>query len=388
MTSPSRTGPRVIVFGLMFDLPYAGIIAQFLHYLYGLRSLGWDVWYVEDSLSWPYDPAARTEARDPVASVNRLASVLEAHGFGERWIYRCAIPEPTCFGADEARLEQLYREVDLALNVTGAQEIRDEHTSIASIVYVQSDPFGLQVDIANGNAWAREQLDAHCSHFSFGELVGSPSSSTPTVGFDWRPTRQPVAIELWPVCEPGLAFTTVTSWRNDTKHKDWQGEKYYWSKDREFLTFIDLPRHVDARLELAIDGSPGELDELLRNGWAVVHRADLAGDLGAYQQYIFGSRAEFTVARDQMVRPRTGWFSDRSASYLAAGRPVVTQDTGFAEVLPVGEGLFAFRCVAEAAAAIEEIERDITRHSAAARAIAEEYFAADKVIASLLDRAL
>jgi glycosyltransferase involved in cell wall biosynthesis len=154
------------------------------------------------------------------------------------------------------------------------------------------------------------------------------------------------------------------------------------------LTFIDLPRHVDARLELAIDGSPGELDELLRNGWAVVHRADLAGDLGAYQQYIFGSRAEFTVARDQMVRPRTGWFSDRSASYLAAGRPVVTQDTGFAEVLPVGEGLFAFRCVAEAAAAIEEIERDITRHSAAARAIAEEYFAADKVIASLLDRAL
>ena len=194
-------------------------------------------------------------------------------------------------------------------------------------------------------------------------------------------------MELWPVCEPGLAFTTVTSWRNDTKHKIWQGEKYYWSKDREFLTVIDLPRHVETRLELAIDGSPEELDELLRNGWSVVHRADLAGDLAAYQQYIFGSHAEFTVARSDGTSPH-GWFSDRSASYLAAGHPVVTQDTGFGEVLPVGEGLFAFRSVAEAAAAIEEIERDITRHSAAAHAIAEEYFAADKVIASLLDRAL
>lgn len=179
-------------------------------------------------------------------------------------------------------------------------------------------------------------------------------------------------------------FTTVTTWRNDTKHKDWQGETYFWTTDREFLALVDLPSRTSARLEFAIDGVPAEADVLASKGWRVVVRPELAGDLDAYRAYIGGSRGEFTVARDQFVRPHTGWFSDRSASYLAAGRPVVTQDTGFGEVLPTGEGLFAFNDLDEAAAALDEIESDPVRHSVAARELAVEYFAAEKVLARLI----
>jgi hypothetical protein len=379
-----RNAGRAVVFGLMFDLPYAGIVAQFLHYLLGMRRLNWDVWYVEDSLSWPYDPASRTDAAHPDAAIARVARELDRHGFGERWVYRCAIPEVTCFGASREMLDELYRTADLALNVTGAQEIRDEHASLSHLVYVQSDPFALQVDIENGNRWAAEQLSRHCAHFTFGELVGTPQCDLPTGGVRWRPTRQPVALELWPVQPPGGRFTTVTTWRNDAKPRVWRGEEYHWTKDREFLALVDLPRHTTATLELAIDGRPPEASLLEERGWQLVEGVGLETELGAYRDYVVGSRGEFTVARDQYVRPRTGWFSDRSACYLAAGRPVVAQDTGFGEVLPTGEGLFAFRDVDDAASALDEIEADPERHRAAARRIAEEHFAAEKVLARLL----
>ena len=144
------------------------------------------------------------------------------------------------------------------------------------------------------------------------------------------------------------------------------------------------PRHTRATLELAIDRRPSEAALLEERGWRLVDGVGLGPELDPYRDYVIGSRGEFTVARDQFVRPRTGWFSDRSACYLAAGRPVVTQDTGFGEVLPTGEGLFAFRDLADAAAALDEIEADPERHSIAAREIAEEHFAAEKVLARLI----
>jgi hypothetical protein len=377
----------VIVFGLMFDLPYAGIIVQFLNYLIGLRRLGWDVWYVEDSLGWPYDPRARTSAARPASQVASVATVLARHGFEDRWIYRAAVPEVTCFGQSEQRLHSLYRDADLALNVTGAQELRDDHRDLRRVLYIQSDPFGLQIDLDNGDEWTADQVGRHDRHFTFGELIGTPSCELPTGGFEWLPTRPAVALELWPQQSLGDRFTTVTTWRNDTKHRLWRGEKYFWTKDREFLSIIDLPRRTAARLELAIDGVPEEVSSMRDYGWSIVSRPELATDVDAYQTYVGVSRGEFTVARDQVVRPRTGWFSDRSASYLAAGRPVITQDTGFGEVLPTGRGLFSFSGVDEAAAALEEVERDIEGHAHAAREIADEYFAAERVLSSILARA-
>jgi len=371
----------------MFDLPFAGIVLQFLQYLIGLRRLGWDVWYVEDSRAWPYDAARRDAAAGAEQSVRTVAPVLDRHGFGDRWIYRSASAATTCFGAGHAELRRLYREADVALNVTGSQEIREEHGSLPLLVYVQSDPFGMQVDAANGRAHARAQLAAHHRHFSFGELVGTPRSLVPDAGLSWQPTRQPVVLDLWTGGRRGTSYTTVTTWHNSAKQVVWQGERYHWTKDREFLAVKELPTRTRARLELSIDEVPPEADELRRYGWILVRSDGVVVDTDAYRDYIRGSRGEFTAARDQYVRPRTGWFSDRSACYLAAGKPVVTQDTGLDGVLPTGTGLLTYTDTETAAAALDAVEGDYERHARAALQIAEEHFAAERVLRDLLRRA-
>jgi hypothetical protein len=387
--SGSRSGRArtAIVFGLMFDLPFAGIVLQFLQYMIGLRRLGWDVWYVEDSRSWPYDAAGRDAAAGAEQSVRSVAPVLERHGFADRWVYRSAFAASECFGAGEAALRRLYREADVALNVTGAQEVREEHGSIPLLVYVQSDPFKMQVDAADGRSRARQQLAAHHRHFTFGELVGTPQCLVPDAGLVWHPTRQPVVLDLWSGGRRGPSYTTVTTWHNSAKDVVWQDERYYWTKDREFLAVMELPTRTRARLELAVDELPPEADELRRHGWTLVRSRGVVVDPEAYRGYILGSRGEFTVARDQYVRPRTGWFSDRSACYLAAGKPVITQDTGFDRVLPTGAGLLAYTDTASAAAALDAVEDDYEHHARAAREVAEEHFAAERVLDDLLRRA-
>jgi hypothetical protein len=388
-TGGSRGGSAgtAIVFGLMFDLPFAGIVLQFLQYMIGLRRLGWDVWYVEDSRSWPYDAVGRDAAAGAEQSVRSVAPVLARHGFADRWVYRSAFAGSECFGAGEAVLGRLYRDADVALNVTGAQEVREEHGSIPLLVYVQSDPFGMQVEAANGRSRAREQLAAHHCHFTFGELVGRPECLVPDAGLAWHPTRQPVVLELWEGGRRGPSYTTVTTWHNSAKDVVWRGERYFWTKDREFLAVKELPTRTDASLELSVDELPPEADELRRLGWRLVRSRGVVADPEAYRDYILGSRGEFTVARDQYVRPRTGWFSDRSACYLAAGKPVITQDTGFGEVLPTGLGLLAYTDTATAAAALAAVEGDYQRHARAALEVAEEHFAAERVLGDLLRRA-
>jgi hypothetical protein len=201
-----------------------------------------------------------------------------------------------------------------------------------------------------------------------------------------------VILDLWTNSNgpSGTTYRSITTWRNpDTKKKvvEFRGETYYWDKGREFVKFLDLPQRRQQQFELAVNGETETMFLLRQHGWRPVDAETISRDLESYRSYIHGSRAEFTVARDQYVRPRTGWFSDRSACYLAAGRPVITQDTGFGKFLPTGKGLFAFQTMDEVLAAIDAIESDYEAHSSAAREIATAYFDAEKVLASLLDRA-
>jgi hypothetical protein len=178
----------------------------------------------------------------------------------------------------------------------------------------------------------------------------------------------------------------VANWKHTGKDIVWQGETYYWSKHLEFQHFINLPSRSALPLELAIGGvSDAERVDMHRHGWRVVPSVSLA-EPSAYREYICASRGEFTVAKDQNIRLRSGWFSDRSACYLAAGRPVITQDTGFGNVIPTGAGLFAFRTEDEALAAIATVAHDYERQSHAARCIAQEYFAAECVLGDVLRR--
>ena len=379
---------KIIVFGILFWYPLAGVTYQFLHYLNGLRRLGYDPYYIEDSGRWVYDPRLNDLTPDAAGNVGAVAPILEAHGFAGRWAFRGAYPDGRCYGMDEAAILELYRDADAFLNVTGAQEIRDEHLVCPRRIYVESDPFATQVRVAQGDAATIAALDAHDTHFSFGENIGAPDCGVPVERYRWLPTRQPVDLDLWAsATPPGDAYRTITTWHNKGKNIVYRDEVYYWTKDREFEGLLDLPRRAPVPFELATGVDETTRGCLLAHGWRQVDSVEVSRDPERYRSYIQGSRAEFTVARDQYVRPNTGWFSDRSACYLAAGRPVITQETGFSKFLPTGEGLFTFRSQDDIVAAVEEIERDYERQSRTAREIAAECFAAEKVLDSLLQRA-
>jgi glycosyltransferase involved in cell wall biosynthesis len=206
---------------------------------------------------------------------------------------------------------------------------------------------------------------------------------------EFFPSPPPVLIDQWsghrkPAVGP---FTTIGNWEQRWREVTLDGDTYHWSKHYEFMKVIDLPRRTSAPLELALSSYRDEDRRMLENhGWRVRPGLGFSKDLDAYRTYIQLSQGEFSVAKDQNVRLRSGWFSERSATYLAAGRPVILQDTGFGAYLPTGEGLFAFSTVDEAAAALERVTADYARHSAAAAEIAREYLDAERVVKAILDR--
>ena len=356
MAAEPKSRGRIIVFGILFWYPLAGVTYQFLHYLLALRSLGYDPYYIEDSGRWVYDPALNDLSPDASANIAAVAPILEAHGFGGRWAYRGNYPGGRCYGLSDEQILRLYREADAFLNVTGAQEIREEHLQCPRRIYVESDPFAAQVQVANGVAATIAALDDHDTHFSFGENIGQADCGVPVQRYRWLPTRQPVAIDLWRHTHPATdAFTTITTWHNTGKDVEFNGDRYYWTKDREFEKYIDLPQRRPVPFELAVGVDDETRRRLTSHGWRLRGSIDLSASVTSYRDYIQRSRGEFTVARDQYVRPRTGWFSDRTACYLAAGRPVITEDTGFGKFIPTGRGLFAFSTMDDVLAAVDAI---------------------------------
>ena len=380
---------RIIVFGILFWYPLAGVTYQFLHYLLALRRLGYEPYYIEDSGRWVYDPTLNDLSPDAANNVAAVAGVLEEHGFAGRWAFRGRYPDGQCYGMTDAQILTLYREADALLNVTGAQEIHEELLQIPRRSYVESDPFASQVKVVNGDAGTIAALDAHDTHFTFGENIGQPDCGIPVTRYRWQPTRQPVLVDLWRNSQlvNGAPYTTITTWHNKGKDVVYNGDRYYWTKDREFEHFLDLPQRRPGPFELAVGVDDDTRRRLTDYGWRLRSSVDLSASVPRYRDYIQQSRGEFTVARDQYVRPKTGWFSDRTCCYLAAGRPVITQDTGFGKVLPTGKGLFAFTTMDAVLAALDAIESDYDAHSRAALEIADEYFGAERVVESLLARA-
>src|SRR5262245_3252688 len=383
--------PLVVVLGFLGRMPVAGVGWQVLHYLEGFRRLGCDVYYVEDTGDWPYDPVQNAVTGDCRYGVTYLARLLARYGLGEHWAYRAAPEGGRLHGLSESRLAEVFRGADALVNLTGGTVLREEHRAVPVRIYLETDPVRPQIEVAQGRPFTVRLLEAHTHHFSFGENLGAPDCGVPVTRFRYLPTRQPVVLDWWQDGGPppaGGRFTTVANWRQSGKDVGWQGERYAWSKHHEFLKFLDLPRRSGQPFELALScDDPGALDLLRAHGWRVVDALGLSREVGPYRDYVKASRGEFTVAKDQNIRLRSGWFSDRSACHLAAGRPVLTQDTSFGNVLPTGRGLLAFRTMADVLTALDAIRGDYQGHSRAAREIAAEYFAAEKVVGSLLERA-
>jgi hypothetical protein len=375
---------------MMGRCPFGGQTWLYLNWLLGLDRLGYEVWYVEDDTVWPYDPVQNTVTDDCYYAVAHIARCMERIGMPDRWAFRLADRKGACWGISEQKLDDLYRSCDMLLNIIGATDLREEHLAAPFRVYIECDPVIAELQLANGDEHTRVAFANHHIIITYGENYGAPDCSVPLNGIGYGKTRQPVDLDLWPmVYDPDARFfTTIGNYRQNGNEVEYNGEVYHWSKHKELEKFLDLPRCSAQPFELALKiDYPSDCERLRDYGWQVVSPFQMSLDVfGSYPEYFRRSRAEFTVAKDQNVRLRSGWFSERDACYLACGKPVVAQDTGFSNILPTGEGLFAFTTIDEALAAIDAINSDYRRHCQAARTIAQQYFRAETVAAKLVSQ--
>lgn len=349
----------------------------------GLHRLGHEVVYFEH-YGWPescYNPVSDSLSSDPSYGIEFLTNLFSA----------CDISPPWCYldegdighGIGREELAQHGRECDLYINLSNINWI-PELKSCRRRILVDTDPVFTQIK-AHGMGGPFSRYDVL---FSYGENVHRPGCSMPVGGARWLPTRQPVVLDLWPVEPLGSSgpFTTVMNWSATGEH-EYEG-RAFGQKDREFGPFFELPQNVGQPMELAVNAPPEIKDRLRSGGWRLADPLQVTRGAEDYQRYLAGSRAEFSVAKHGYVVTNSGWFSDRSCGYLASGRPVILQDTGFSGFLPTGEGLLSFSNYDEAVGAIASVSRDPDRHGRAARRIAEEYFDANVVLNDLLERAL
>ncbi len=374
-------------------MPVGGVIWQTIHYLVGLKRLGFDVYYAEDNGMAPsmFTDASDVDGTERAAAF--IARILERYDLGTRWSYHAWHGGGGYYGVGQTAIDRAFASAAAVINLHGATLPRPEHMSGGgAFIYLETDPVVPQVELHQDRKVTREFLDLHTAYFTFGENLGAPDCKVPTPprSYQFHPTRQPVVLDFWQEQStgPGELFTTIANWRQPERQMTFAGEVYHWSKHHEFLKFLDLPKRTSQEFELALSSYEERDREMLAaRGWKVRPALEFSGNPDAYRQYIATSRGEWTVAKDQNVRLRSGWFSDRAATYLAAGRPVITQETGFSNILPTGSGLFAFSSMEEILEAIAKINRDYARQSKAAAEIAREYFNAGPVLAKLLQQA-
>jgi hypothetical protein len=378
------TALKIVCSGYLIRYPLGGFSWHHLQYLVGLERLGHEVSYFED-YGWPnscFDPARNDTTADPSYGITYLLSMLQPYDLYDRWSYLAE--DGTAHGMSRERLSQLCSECDVYLNLSGINWI-PELTQCRRRVLVDTDPVFTQI----GGHGLGGAFHRYHRLFTYAENVHRPGCDMPTGGARWLPTRQPVVLDLWPVQagDPGAPFTTVVNWSayGDREHEG----RVYGQKDREFEPYFSLPRDTDESMEMTANVPAPVRERLLDGGWTLADPLEITRDPWTYQRYLRASLAEFGVAKHGYVSTRCGWFSDRSSAYLATGRPVIVQDTGFSAFLPHGEGLLAYRTPDEAVAAIRRLRDDeYDTHCSAARAVAEEYFDARRVLNDLLERSL
>jgi hypothetical protein len=367
---------RILLSGMVAGEPHQGGASwAVLQYLAGLEDLGHEVMLVEPVPAAALDPGRRVvEYFESLPLVEGRAALLV------RGTERTA-------GVPYAEVLEFARSADVLLNVSGM--LRDERLLEAVPVraFLDLDPGFNQVWEATGEEMG---FGLHTHFLTVGVRIGAEDCPIPTLGRNWIPTLPPVALAHWPPAREAPArdaFTSIGHWRSygSIEHEGVN----YGQRAHSLRPLFGLPRRSASRFELALGIHRDEVEDLraLReNGWELLDPAAVAGTPGDYAEFVGSSKAELGVAKSGYVASHSGWFSDRSACYLASGRPVVAEDTGFAATLPTGEGLLAFTGVDEAAAAVEEVEAGPGRHGRAARQLAEEHLDSRRVLSRLLER--
>jgi hypothetical protein len=374
---------RIVVGSYMVRYPLGGMMSYVLQYLLGFQRLGHDVYFVEKA-GYPnscYDPVRNVMSDDCAYGARAVNGLLARFGLQDQWCFVDA--QGRYHGLSRPRIEDVLRTADLFLDM-GTHGAWLGEASGGVSVFLDGEPGFNQMKMEKRRS-AGERLAEYDYYYTAGSNVGTSRSSAPTSGFDWHHLWHPVVTEMLPIVPvgPDSAFTTVMNWQSHDPI-EFNGQ-LYGQKDVEFEHFLDLPGRTTVPMEIAVAGKHVPHQALTDAGWAVRDAHAVTSSFDSFTDYIRRSRGEFSVCKHVFVATNSGWFSDRSAAYLASGRPVVMQDTGFGEHLPVGRGLFAVKNVDEASAAIESITANYNAHSRWARELALEYLESVKVLAVFLD---
>jgi hypothetical protein len=372
---------KAVVTGMIATYPVAGVLWDYVQYVLGFERLGFVVYYLEDTglESYAENPAAYLES----------SLAWFAPGLKRRWHYRAA--NGASSGMPREELAAAIAEADVFVNVSGGCLMRDEYVGARNRLLIDTDP-GLN-HFVNFPKWdaapgwqGTHGYRAHDFFFTYAGNLGRPGCPLPDLGIRWHATQPPVVMDLWDAPAPSDRWTTVMSW-NPFRHYHEvivHDGAVYGAKEIEFQKFQTLPGRVSAKLEVAVGGADAPVSEWRKLGWNVVEAGPISSDPARYRDYIQDSRGEFSVAKNIYVATHCGWFSCRSVCYLAAGLPVIVQDTGFPELIPTGEGLLAFSTLDDAVGGIEAVESDHPRHRRAARELARTHFASEVVIGAML----
>ena len=380
-----RARARILLGGMFARVPDQGGLAWVvLQYVLGLRRLGYDVLLVEPLREVDLRPAGA--ALSESENADYFQDVVRRFGLEDQAALLVEGTRET-FGLSYRQLREAAHEADIFINIAGGLTEPDLLERIPVRLYLDLDPGFTQLwhDVEGIDM----RFDGHTHFATVGLTLGHAGSSVPTCGIEWIPTLPPVVLAEWPFARrlEREALTTVANWRGYGSIQ--VNGTFYGQKAHSLRRLLELPRRTGARFELALAIDPGEprdLAALAENGWELVDPGTVAATPDAYHRFVQGSRGEFGIAKSGYVEGRCGWFSDRSVCYLASGRPVIAQETGFSSTLPTGEGLFVFESVDDVGEAVDALASDYERHRQAARSIAEEVFASDVVLPRLLSR--
>jgi len=374
----------ILLSGMIASDPHqGGATWAVLQYWLGFRGLGHDVYFVE-----PLAPPSIQPSGSPLADSTNAAYFRNVVAeFGLEPYGALLASDRTTVGLPYDELRETARRADVLINISGMLTDTVLTGCIPRRVYLDLDPaFNQLWHVVQG---IDRRFAGHTHFVTIGLALGTPYCRLPTCGLNWIKTPQPVVLEHWPVAQAITynALTTVGNWRGYGSI-EYEGT-LYGQKAHSWRRFSTLPTFTEEQFLLALAIHPEErndLKALTNHSWNLLDPAQVAGTPGAYQRLIQGSKAEFGIAKSGYAVSRCGWFSDRSVCYLATGRPVIAQETGFSRFFPTGEGLFAFDSVEDVLAALEEINRDYPRHAQAARGIAEQFFDSDQVLSQLLEQ--
>ena len=380
---------KILVLGYIVRGPIAGMSWHHIQYVLGLNALGHDVCYYVDSGESPYccyHPPTGITNSNPGYGLSYLKNIFEQLELQNPWAYFDYHQNKWYSNKINSKVLKTSP-FDLLINLSASNPLRDWMSTIPVRVLIDTDPVFTQ--IRNLQDPARKLLTSkHNIFFTFGENIHSSVCQIPKDGFKWQATRQPIQLENWMNQNKNHngKFTNIMQWESYPSLEF--NEIRYGLKSDSFWPYLDLPKRTRQQLEIAL-GSPSAPRKVLRdNSWSLINPLDVSEDLWKYRKYIQHSKAEFSISKEAYVKTQSGWFSERSACYLASGRPVLTQETGFSKNIETGIGLLSYRTINEALNSIDEINSNYNKHCKKAREIATEYFNAQTILDSLLENAM